>query len=186
MKEIVCLVEEPSMKAVLDALLPRILPRDVKITTIGHQGKNDLEKSVPRKLRAWANPEALFVVMRDNGGGDCSLLKGKLLSLCDGPRRSRSLVRIVCQELESWFLGDLAAVDRSGLPGTGRLARDQGRKKFADPDRLVNAKEELRKLVPAYYPESGAKAIAPHLAIEGNRSQSFVVFVAGVRNLLTN
>ena len=37
---------------------------------VPHEGKQDLEKSIPRKLRAWREPSAHFIVVRDNDGGE--------------------------------------------------------------------------------------------------------------------
>lgn len=48
---IVFLLEEPSMKVALEGLLPRILPGE-NFRLIAHEGKQDLAKSIPRKLRA--------------------------------------------------------------------------------------------------------------------------------------
>ncbi|MBI5119899.1 MAG: DUF4276 family protein [Rhodospirillales bacterium] len=184
MKELVVLVEEESMKRTLDILLPTLLPEDVYIRVIPHQGKSDLEASVPRKLRAWTNPQAKFIVMRDNDGGDCKKLKGKLSALCSSGGRPETLIRIVCQELESWFLGDLAAVEKSGISPDRNIARKQGKKTYKDPDRLGNAKEELRRIAPSYMPRTGSHAIAPHMSLDSNRSKSFQVFVGGVRRMI--
>ena len=56
MKQLVFLLEEESMKALLEILLPQILPPEVCFLCIPHEGKQDLEKSIPRKLRAWQTP----------------------------------------------------------------------------------------------------------------------------------
>ena len=48
---IVFLLEEKSMKALLDIVLPRILPPDVDFYTVPHEGKSDLQKSIPQKLK---------------------------------------------------------------------------------------------------------------------------------------
>lgn len=50
---IVFMVEEPSMKNVLDILLPKILPENVTFRVIPHSGKSDLQNSVPKKLKGW-------------------------------------------------------------------------------------------------------------------------------------
>lgn len=42
--KLIFLLEEPSMKYLLDELLPRILPPDVTFQTIPHHGKRDLDK----------------------------------------------------------------------------------------------------------------------------------------------
>lgn len=53
---LVFLVEEPSMADLLNVLLHRLFP-GLEFRCIEHEGKQDLEKSVPRKLRAWRKPE---------------------------------------------------------------------------------------------------------------------------------
>lgn len=50
---LVFLLEEASMKTVLDIILPKILPESVFFRTIAHSGKSDLEASIPHKLKAW-------------------------------------------------------------------------------------------------------------------------------------
>ncbi len=172
------------MKLTLGAFLPKVLPADLAVTIIQHEGKSDLKASVPRKIRAWANHEARFMVLMDNDGADCLARKSALVDLCrHGPDR-HFRVRIVVQELESWFLGDLEAVESSGLDLRRPLARIRNKAKYRDPDRLNNAKQELQSLVPSYWPRRGARAIAPHLDPPRNRSHSFQVFVAGLKNLL--
>lgn len=47
MSRIVFLLEERSMKTLLDGLLPRFLP-GISFLCIPHEGKQDLEKSIPR------------------------------------------------------------------------------------------------------------------------------------------
>lgn len=49
---LVFLLEELSMKVFLEGLLPRVLPEHIGVQLIPHEGKSDLEKSIPRKLRA--------------------------------------------------------------------------------------------------------------------------------------
>lgn len=59
---LVFMLEEPSMKAFLQGLLPRILPPHVGFKLIPHEGKSDLEKSLKIKLRGWRTPETRFIV----------------------------------------------------------------------------------------------------------------------------
>ncbi|MDX2034025.1 MAG: DUF4276 family protein [Blastocatellia bacterium] len=182
MKQIVFLIEEPSMRELLKAILPTLIPSDVHWVLIVHEGKQDLERSIPRKLRAWQNQDARFVIVRDVDSADCVPLKQKLKDLCDETGRADYLIRLVCRELESWFLGDLKAVAVAfDLP---RLAKLAARGKFRDPDRLGNASEELRRLVDGYQKIGGARAIAPHLDLSNNQSKSFQVFLDGVRRLV--
>lgn len=182
MKQIVFLMEEPSMKEVLEVILRQVMPEDIAFLLIAHEGKRDLELSIPRKLRAWQNQEARFVVLRDQDSADCLTLKNKLRELCEAAGRADCLVRIVCRELESWFLGDLKAVaDAFNLPKLTKLA---GKEKFRDPDKLGNAASELRKLVDGYQKIGGARAIAPFLDPSRNQSTSFQVFLSGLQRLI--
>lgn len=182
MKELVFLLEEESMKALLDILLPKILPNSIGFRCIPHEGKQDLEKSIPRKLRAWQTPSTYFVIVRDKDQADCVELKERLVKLCEQAGRSDSLVRIACHELESWFLGDLAAVESAF--NIKRLSEQQGNRKFREPDKLSSPSMELEKLVKGYRKVSGAKKIAPYMALDQNYSHSFNCFVAGVIGLL--
>jgi hypothetical protein len=77
----VFLLEEPSMKVLLEALLPRLYP-GLSFQCVPHEGKQDLDKSIPRKLRAWNEPGVRFCVIRDNDGADCLALKRRLAALC--------------------------------------------------------------------------------------------------------
>jgi len=184
MTELVFLLEEASIMEVLKVVVPVVVPEPITCRFVPHEGKSDLEKSIPRKLRAWRTPGVRFVVVRDKDRGDCHTLKDKLLELCRKGCRPDTLIRIVCHHLESWYLGDLAAVEIAfGVHG---IARRQRQRKFRDPDALINAEQELRRLVPQYQKISGSRRIAPHLNLESNRSHSFGVFLAGLRRLVMN
>lgn len=180
MKQLVFLLEEESMKALLDVLLLKILPSD-SFLCIPHEGKQDLEKSIPRKLKAWRTP-AIFVIVRDKDRADCIEIKKRLVDLCDQAGRSDSLVRIACHELESWFLGDLSAVEKAFA--IKNLSTQQQKSKFKEPDKLSNASEELEKLVKGYRKVSGARKIAAHMNIHQNYSHSFNCFISGVSRLI--
>lgn len=182
MKEIVFLLEEASMREVLNEILPQVIPPEIVFRVYPHEGKQDLERSIPRKLKAWQNPQARFVILRDQDSANCVDLKKRLRVLCEQTGRTDCLIRIVCHELESWFLGDLAAVDAAyELTHLAPLVR---KAKFRNPDRLSNAADELQKLVDGYQKVGGARAIAPHLNLSNNRSRSFQVFLEGLQRLV--
>jgi hypothetical protein len=181
-KKLVFLVEEPSMQEALRGILPRIVGNEVPWQVVPHEGKRDLEGSVPRKLRGWREPGVQFVVVCDQHAEVCQDTKLRLSQLCKEAGRPDTLVRIVCRELESWFLGDLSAVEQS--LGLRNIASQQDNAKFRRPDQLGNAAEEIRKLAGHYSKRAGARAIGPNLSLNGNRSHSFNVFVAGVRRLV--
>ncbi len=71
---LIFLLEEPSMKALLDGLLLRIFPDWIDgehFLCVPHEGKSDLDRSIPVKLRAWRIPDDRFVMVRDNDNTDC-------------------------------------------------------------------------------------------------------------------
>ena len=110
---VIFLLEEPSMKILLDGLLPRLLPGWIEgqhFQCVKHEGKSDLDRSIPRKLSAWRIPGDRFVIVRDNDSADCIKMKARLQALCELNGRPETLVRLVCQELESWYVGDLQAL----------------------------------------------------------------------------
>jgi hypothetical protein len=181
--ELVIFVEEPSAREMLNGLLPRLLPHGVGFRCIVFERKQDLERQLPKRLRGWRDPNARFVVLRDKDSGDCLTIKQRLLRLCHDAGKPDALVRIACHELESWYLGDLAAVER-GL-GMRGLARQQGKSKFRAPDRLANPAQELRRLTDnGYQKVAGSRSIGPYLDAGANRSHSFSVFVVGIRRLV--
>ena len=183
MKTIVFFLEGPSEKELLLGLLPRILPADMDVCYLVFRGKQDLEKNLVRRLRGWKRPDSVFVVMRDQDAGDCRHIKAQLEDLCRSSGKSGWLVRIACREIESFFLGDLAAVEQ-GL-GVDNLQKRQYSRKLRNPDALVSPARELMKLTGQRYDKlSGSRSIAPHLNVEQNKSHSFNVLVAGIRNLV--
>ena len=86
-------------------------------------------------------------------------------------------MRIVCQQLEAWYLGEpdalAEAFDNERLRGIGRRAG------FRDPDAVQQPSEALRRLVSGFRKVSGAKAMAGLLTREGNRSKSFQALLSG-------
>jgi hypothetical protein len=182
MARVVFLLEEPSMEAFLEEYLPRAFP-DLSFLCLRHEGIKDLEASIPRKLRAWREPGVRFVVLRDNHGADCRAVKGRLLALCAEGRRNDALVRIVCQELESWHLGAPEALAEAFE--SPALARRAAKPKFADPDRLTNAAQEMERLVTGFRKIEGARRMGRTMPTDPavSRSRSFQVFHGGLSRL---
>lgn len=183
MKHLVFLLEEPSAEEMLKGILPRILPEDVCPTYVVFEGKQDLNKRVERRIRGWRAPQTRFVVIRDKDSGDCRLIKRELLRKTVNAGRADTLIRIACHELETFYLGDLAAVE-TGLGPIG-LAHHQRKAAFRQPDEIASPFRELIRLTTRYQKLSGSRAIAPHLLLDGsNRSHSFNVLVAGIRRVV--
>ena len=151
MKELVFLVEGEAERSLLDVLLPRVLPDGLGHRVIPFQGKQDMEKRMTLRIRGYLNPNARFIVLRDQDShADCVALKQGLRARCvDAGREPHCLVRIACTELESFYLADLAAVALAlDMPG---LERQQHRRKFRCPDRLGSPSRELRALTKQRY-----------------------------------
>jgi len=183
MKTMVFFLEEPSAQKMLAELLPKILPPGIIPRYLVFQGKQDLEKNLVRKLKGWRQPESTFVVMRDQDSGDCVAIKKKLIELCRQAGKDGALIRIACHELESFYLGDLEAIEKGlGIKG---IASQRERSKYRNPDELSNPSEEMMKLTKgAYQKVSGSRSIGPHLDLRNNRSHSFNVLLKGLRNLM--
>jgi len=183
MNPLVFLLEEPSAEAMLEGLLPRIVPPGTSWRFIVFEGKQDLERQMVRRLRGYREPNARFVVLRDKDAGDCHRTKRELTDKCAEAGKPHALVRIACHELESWFLADLAAVEVGlRIPG---LATHQNKRQYRSPDALPSPSRTLLRLAPAYQKVSGASAIGSHLNPDNRRSRSFAVFVDGLRRLLS-
>lgn len=178
--KLVFLLEEKSMKYFLDGILPRILPENIEFTTIPHEGKSDLKKSLQAKLRGWTEPNVKFVVVQDQDSNDCRKLKQELVELCAKTDR-QVLIRIACHELESWYFGDLEAISR--VYGKD-LVYLKTKKKYRIPDEIVNPKKELQHFLPEHQQIEGARRIAPQIDIHNNTSTSFQVFVSGIKQLI--
>jgi hypothetical protein len=175
--------EEPSMEWTLKNIIPKFLPVQ-KFRIIPHEGKQDLEKSIPRKLRAWKDNSQRsykFIVILDKDSGDCVKIKSRIKQLCIDNGRSDTLIRIAIHELESWFLGDLSAVDAAY---NTNFAKNCKKRKFRNPDRISSPSDEIKKMIKNYSKIDGARRISCHLSMDNNSSESFNVFVTGLKRFI--
>jgi hypothetical protein len=147
--------------------------------------REDLEKNIEKRLKFWKQPNSCFLVMRDKDSGNCRVIKKNLRDkIKKSGKNENSVIRIACHELESFYLGDLSAVEK-GLKING-LTKLQSKSKFREPDKLSNSSEELYKLTEKKYQKvAGSRAIAPHLKIDGtNKSHSFNILLPGIKKLI--
>lgn len=176
------------MAEFLRIILPELLPKewiiDENYFIRKHQGKSDLRKSIPVKIRTFShwNDKVGIVVLQDQDSNDCKRLKEELLALCRTGGELPVMVRVVCQELESWYLGDMAAIQCAY--SRFRAEHFTNKAKFRNPD-LCSAKHELKKILPEYQEISSTKKIAPHIRIADNKSESFRQFVTGITRFAT-
>ncbi len=179
MKRIVFMLEEYSMKTLLEGLLPRLIP-DLQFICIPHEGKQDLEKSIPRKLKGWNKPEASFIIVRDNDGGNCQELKKKLVDLCNINAKRRAQVRIVCQELEAWYFGSPEALSKAF--SKSKLGKIGLKARYRVPDSIHQPSKEIKRIIPEFQKVSGARKMALLLDPITNSSRSFQAFIKCVKD----
>ena len=184
MRELVFLLEEDSAKALLESLLPRLLADDYPCRLIAFEGKQDLEKQMIKRIRGYQNPEARFIVLRDQDSyPDCKKVKATLMRRCrESGKAAHCLVRIACTELETFYLADLEAVE-AALEMKG-LVRHQAARKFRTPDALASPSKELRTITGNRYEKvSGSRAIGSHLKLQNDRSPSFRNLISGIQRM---
>jgi len=166
------------MKPVITEIARKIGLKNILVIT--YDGVSELEKNLPAKLRNWHHADARFLVLRDNDDGDCHERKKHLNQIVSkAGKGQKTTIRIVCQELEAWFLGDRKALDRAGIfdiaenPAAIRGNVDD----IVKPSRLLDRHSKgFGKLI-------GAERIAPHLDLERNSSPSFRHTVQALRKL---
>lgn len=195
-----CLTEEPSIFPVVrrvwrDWVLSS-LPEDARASAHlelrENQGKQDLKKALrsaaPNLSRI---PGARLLILIDQDNSDCLQLKGELQAILDEGRIACPYkIRIVCRELETWFLGDPEAIG-AAFPrfNPGSVIN---RPEFKKTDALQNPPERLLRLIPEYQSDKlktlpkiqTAEKISPHLSRERNRSHSFGQFINAAIDLV--
>ena len=134
-------------------------------------------------------PGARILIIRDQNSGDCEKVKHRLTDIVGKNCSCPVLFRIVCRELECWFLGDLNATEQA-FPRLKAL-QYENKKLFRDVDSIPNAPQILLKMIPDYKDRAflpkmeTARRIAPFMHIDSNRSSSFRRTVAGIKRLFS-
>ena len=181
-KELVFLLEEKSAKELLKAITKKMVAANssIKFTYLVFEGKQDLDKKLTRKLKGYCNPNAAFIILRDEDSSNCTTLKKDMLDKIPDNKKKNSLIRIACHELESFYFGDLAAVSK-GL--NMNLQSFMNKSKYRTPDAIGNPSAELATITKDKYKKiSSSRNISPHLVLDGsNKSHSFNVLIAGIK-----
>lgn len=203
-REIHLHVEEPSMEAYLEELLPRITSSDISIRLINHTNKQKLLREVPLRLKGYARMpneyRPLTLVLVDRDSDDCHALKATLeaaaanaglISKTEANDVTCDVVnRIVVEELEAWHFGDVAAL-RQEYPGVPASLGVKAQFRF--PDAIAGGTHEalLRVLQRAGYYQGmsslpkvdAARRLARRVNLSENRSESFQQFLVGLNAL---
>jgi hypothetical protein len=142
LERLIVLVEEPSMEATVEHLLPKLM-NDVDFEIRRFQCKDDLLKNLPDRLcgySTWLPENWAILVLVDRDDDDCLTLKQKLEDMAKKAgllsksrvsigQRFQVANRIAIEELEAWFFGDWAAVQAAyprvpaTIPQRGSLSR---------------------------------------------------------------
>ncbi len=182
------------MEEFLQTLLARMLVGESTFAIHSFQGKNDMLKKLPIRLRGYSNwmPENYrIVVVLDRDDDDCRVLKNQLETIATKSgliTRSRAgghpwqvVNRIAIEELEAWYFGDWKAVYKA-FPRVPLTIPNKAR--YRNPDSIQGGtwesfervmkrcgyfKEGLRKV-------TAAQAIAIHIDPARSRSTSFKYF----------
>ena len=193
------------MAAFLSELLPRYLDPQVAWKPIDHGSKMRLMRVLPDRLRGYSNYEAAYrprvLVLVDRDNDDCVALKATLEQYCFDcglttmSRRAADgdfdvVNRIVIEELEAWFFGDVPALD-AGWNGTGRHLN---RAAYRSPDAIVGGTHEalLRVFKSAGHwrdlsrlPKiETARKMGQLMVPDRNQSNSFQQFWRGLNSLV--
>ena len=186
------LLEEPSAEEALQVLVPKMILGRATFACHVMGGKKTLLKELPTRLRGyshWLPPDWRIVVLVDRDEEDCKRLKAKLEKLChtaglisktvdDGG--AQVINRIVVEELEAWFFGDVRAL-RKAFPRFPDISQKAA---FRNPDQIRGGTWETleRLLQKAGYYKGGipkielAKTITPYMEPAWNTSKSFQTF----------
>lgn len=180
--------EEPSAKNVFEVILPKIIPENVMFRIYSHQGKQDLERGLRSALPSISRiPNSRILITRDQDSSDCKELKEDLIAIIGNNCNCPYKIRIVCRELEAWFLGDLSAIKKAY--SRFRPENYIGRAEFRNVDNLTQPNDYLLKIIPEFTGRETlpkletSNTIAPFLKIEDNKSTSFNATINAIRVL---
>jgi len=177
-RDIVIFVEEASAFEIVRALSHK-LGLSARVTILKHQGSGDLKKSIATKIRSDPFAGSKFLILCDADGKDCKALKAELMQEVPPAKRANSLIRIVCQELEAWYLAQPKA-----LLTAGALARQIPKAILnANVDAIPDPKRTFRRFAHEKGQIERARRIGPRLDVEVGKSSSFRHFVLGLRKL---
>ena len=193
-------LEEESAAEALKIILSKILSDDVSREFHPFRGKQHLLKNLPVLLKGykpWIPDTWRIMVLIDKDQEDCLQLKAQLEGIARTAgfvTKSRSsqegdfqvVNRLVIEELEAWFFGDVEAL-RTAYPRVSRNIQYQAR--YRNPDAITGGTYEAleRLLKRLNYHRGGvpktivAQNIAQHMKPCRNRSRSFQVFVEGLK-----
>ncbi|MDJ0554455.1 MAG: DUF4276 family protein [Microcoleaceae cyanobacterium MO_207.B10] len=191
------LVEDFSTEETLCHLLPNILGDWITFNTHSFQGKQDLLSKLPNRLKgykAWIPDDYRIIILVDRDNEDCQKLKLKLekiakdagfvtksLAKSKSKKKYQLINRIMIEELEAWFFGDIPAL----IQAYPKVSKNLDKKaKYCYPDDIKGGtREALQEVLQRKgYHQGGleklkvARDISPYMNPTENTSKSFQVF----------
>ena len=195
------LIEEASTEIVLNEIIPRILEDETTFKIHDFRGKSNLIKNLPNRMKGYGNiikhqDDLKIVILIDKDNQNCQELKQILeevaakagLTTPSTSNNFQVLNRIVVEELEAWFFGDIKALRKAYPKVPENLTQ---RRSYRIPDEIKGGTWEAleRILSSAGYYQKGfmpktevARNIAPFMNPELNSSKSFQVFRDGLKS----
>ena len=186
---LVFFLEGQSEKTMLEILMPKVLDNNtIETKYIVFEGKYDLIEQLPTKLKGWYTPAPFttkFIILLDQDKDECIELKKQISDICQKNNQSKnSLIRIACQELESWYFGDLNAVE-NGLEINNFTKKNSNKSQYRIPDNIEKPSKQLERITNNKYQKiEGSRAIAEHLSIKNNTSTSYQIFISGIQKIV--
>ncbi|MCL6445161.1 MAG: DUF4276 family protein [Alicyclobacillus sp.] len=189
------LVEELSAKMALRQLVPKIIGTNHTFEIHDFGSKYELLNRLESRMRGYAKMmsewDMRIVVLVDEDRQNCMELKQRLVQAAvNAGIQDKTLLRIVVEELEAWFFGDLDAL-RAVYPRIPSSLGSQAR--YRNPDRIQGGTwEQLDRLLRQHGYSKGlvktetAASVAEHMEPWRNKSKSFQVFRDGLMRLVQN
>jgi len=180
-EKVVFILEELSMKRMLENLLPRMNLR-FEIELFACNGKVNFKERMHIILEKYYDQNAFFIIMRDKDNDNCIELKNKLRDkIKDIGRPFR--VRIVCRELESWYLAQPDAIKKAFTDADLKPSKTNKGKVFKEPEKY-GAKEFMdyinqKQITKVKWAEQMGTKLEP----DSSQSHSFHVFIQTLRDL---
>lgn len=191
--------EERSAKQFFERLMIKIFAEQnlshqeakLRFRVYSYSGKDDLKNSLKTTVPTISKqPKAKILITIDQDTKNCKSLKKELERIIAGNCHCQHKIRIICRELESWFLGDLESIRKS----YSRFKPEEYRNKadFRNIDqRKSKPSDTLLKIIPELkgmqkLPKvSVAETISQNLSLNNNRSHSFNATITAIKTLLS-
>lgn len=158
------IVEDQSMEVFLDGFIRSVIV-DATYQVYSHQGKSDLIRKLPSRLRGyagWIPSNWRIVILLDRDDDDCVLLRERMDEICRNagltvwgdelPGHWGVASRIAIEELEAWYFGSWESV----LAAFPRVPASVPKKAaYRDPDAIRGGTWETFERIlqrAGYYP----------------------------------